>query len=647
MGLARNRCRSGTQMVLALAVLAASSVTFGVARPDGPTEALEATAAADPNLTITVAGPAQLRVGDAGEFAVNVENLGEAVDAEVTVEIYVGFLTSDVAVLTHTGAWTCESMGYAFSCTQPALAAGTSIDPIIGSITPTAVSDPLWVDVALRVAGSRFEAYDALLIDLVADVDLAILGARSGPILPGEPYEIGFTVSNEGSVSTDFLGPVEVQLDAFFWDGVSGGDGGITVSGVGWMCTAFVCQHPGPVPAAGSLPPIAATGTFTNAGRISATVTTPDELPNDNTFNYWVEPSIPNLAVYRSTTSPNPAPGANASVQFGVYDNSSSVTYAGEITLVIDTGYVGATATGGGWACGSFVNGRATCTRTTAGEFGYPTLMVSGTAPSSGSSIVTTATVSPGGWNTTDDRVTYTQPIAIPPGHLAVSLTSSLSALTYGGPFDATAVVSNDGLGDYTSPVRLRFSMPSGVAVAAGSGWTCTLSECTNSGPIVSGGALAPIVFTSSSASVFSAPNVSAGPQGGATTATAQLDLPIVRPDLSLSISSVADPVDEGSSTTFDYAVTNIGPGTAYGTTTVSISSSLVGSDRRRPARLGLRRRPVRRHGVHVDHADRTGCNGPVRAHGQRRRRLRRDGLGLGIGLDRHLLRFQLPEQQR
>ncbi|HEY3484411.1 MAG TPA: hypothetical protein VGK49_03460, partial [Ilumatobacteraceae bacterium] len=507
---------------------------------------------------VDLAGPTALDVGQPGRYTVDVTNHDvPATNLVLFVSTDGGFSSAQFAIVDD-GDWTCEGTAFV-QCLLPALASDTAAPTITLDMTPSeGATDPMTLFANLDVGQDSFG--DDVTVDISAAVDLEIVGTRP-TVVNGQPYTVPFVVSEVGSSDAPAAGPIEVLIDPFFFNGVSVTDGGVTVAGSGWSCAAFDCTHPGPVPAGGSLPALVASGTFTVEGSIQGSLLNGDDLFANNDVGVPIRPIDPDMVVIQG--SPFQPKRGQAITYVAGAQNGGDSPITSAFTLSLTSSLDAPTATGTGWTCTAFSGGAATCTypSTTLGQFqSLPLVTVGGTVPANATTLTGSATISPTGFRTNNDTRSFNVAVVIPPSDLAIDLTTTVTKVSPGGPFEATATVSNVGAGVATGTVTMSFSGPLTSLTASGSGWTCTATNCTHPGPVPAGGSLPVITLTgtvltnlvSGALSVFVSPG---GPGGNDSDF---VSLPLVRPDMTASLGSTTPTFDEGGQGTFTATITNV-----------------------------------------------------------------------------------------
>ncbi len=527
---------------------------------------------------VDVVGPTTLGLGESAQYTVTITNLD--VDAnDVTADVGASYTTASTALVSADG-WVCSQIPFAIqSCTRPALASGATATIVV---SVEALDGPL-----LSVRADVYDAAATIVGDAQVDVevegvaDLA-LSTTDPAVSAGAAYEASFLVRNVGSGSSDFAGPISVRFQRYFFDPETGtlGDGGVAVTGVGWTCDAFLaCSHPGPVVGGGQLPPLIASGVFDNDGIIAAVIDNEDDISGNNGASASVRIPGPDPSVTVRQSAPLTA--GNPGHFFVDVSNQGTGVATGPFTVVIDSDLESPVGTGSGWACST--TDVVTCTNASAAIEPYffaTPLSISGTVPAGVSTLLASATIAPGGVRSTNDTSTISVPVTIPPFDLTVDFTTDSSALTPGAPIELSAAISNVGVGEATGPVTLALQTSQVNGSVAGSGWTCAEDfsgwECIHPGPVPASTSLPDVTVTGTVDGYVSSGSMSATVSPGGNSAdnnSATLNLPIERADLEVTI--VADTIEfaEGTPGVFTATVTNLGPGIAHGSVTVTPSA--------------------------------------------------------------------------
>jgi len=174
---------------------------------------------------------------------------------------------------------------------------------------------------------------------------------------------------------------------------------------------------------------------------------------------------------------------------------------------------------------------------------------------------------------------------AAPPAAADLTISKSHSGNFVQGQAGATfsLAASNVGLGSTVGTVTVSDTLPAGLTATAigGTGWDCTLSTltCTRSDALAAGASYSSITLTvnvagDAPAAVINTAAVSGGGElnlnnnsAGDTATIAQT--PILVPDLTISKSHSGD-FEQGGTGSYTLTASNVGPGPAAGTVTVS-----------------------------------------------------------------------------
>jgi len=234
------------------------------------------------------------------------------------------------------------------------------------------------------------------------------------------------------------------------------------------------------------------------------------------------------------------------------------------------------TATGIGWTCGA-VGQIVTCTRATLLVGAAPSIAVKVTAPPTGGTISTSASVASDVADpdpTNNDATAGT--LVLTPADLGISISESPDPVAAGGALGYAIAVSNAGPGAATQ-LSVTDTLPAGVAFtsASGAGWSCSAV-----GQDVT--CLAPALAVSASSTILLA--VTAPTSGGTVTNTAQVSAMTpdsnaannaatttttvnAAADLAIAVADSPDPVLASGLLQYLIDVNNAGPNTASGIT--------------------------------------------------------------------------------
>ncbi|HEY0195153.1 MAG TPA: DUF11 domain-containing protein [Kofleriaceae bacterium] len=278
------------------------------------------------------------------------------------------------------------------------------------------------------------------------------------------------------------------------------------------------------------------------------------------------------------TAGPNPV-AASATLTYTIdVTNRGGLDAANlEITQRLPSGNVSfVDATGIGWTCAA-AGQVVTCTRAALLVGPAPSIAVRITAPPTGGSIQTTASVKSGTADpdATNDSATATA-VVLTPADLGVTISDAPDPVAAGGALTYTITVTNHGPGGSTG-IAVHDTLPAGVGFVSASGtdWLCTADNQDVSCVIPSLAVQASSVVTlhttapTSGGTISNTAQVTATTPDGATdnnTATTATSVNAAS-DLSIAVGDSPDPVL--ASHTLEYAidVTNNGPNTASGIT--------------------------------------------------------------------------------
>ncbi len=492
-----------------------------------------AVAAPGDGFEVTIAGPDLLALGDTGTYTIDVVN-NDVATGEVLLNLD-PYFTATIDV-TNANGWTCAPAFRGIGCTIASLDAGASAPTLTIELTPT-VAGPTYL-FADAISGDIF-GFGDISVTVTVESDLALSAPPA--TLTGTSYVAEFVVTNVGTGGSPFPGPVTVTINPRFTlePGVASVD--TVVGGTGWTCTDFVCTHPGPVPAAGSLPALVVSGTQVDSIFIAADLDTLDDNLSNNRASAFIALPGGDMTVFANPPF-QPIAGSPTSFGFSV-GNVGADSVSGAVSVAISTSLDNPTASGDDWTCGAFAAGSATCstdTRTFT-PFGPTSLIsVSGTVPVGAATVNATATVSPSGSRSNNDTATIATPtVGPPPAVLAIDAATAMTSLSPGAPFDAQATVSNPSTTEAVGTVTVTYSSPNADVTATGDGWTCGFGSCTNPGPVPALGALPTISFTgTTSAFPIDSPfRVTVLPGGASDT----ISLPITLADLAVTVTPTPD----------------------------------------------------------------------------------------------------------
>ena len=543
-----------------------------------------ASAAAGDGLAVALVGPSTIGVGVPTSYQLTVTNVDVSSAQNLSLDLYTGGFPPIPLAVTGSGGWTCRAVYLGYSnCTLATLASGVTTPTLTFTLTPTGQEGEDTSVEAFVAADSLGAGYQFISLTVTAPVDVTVSGTRPRGLSVGQAYSVPFVVSERGTSGQPAVGPVSVDFGPFFYDPATStsGSGGVTVvGGAGWTCVALQCDHPGPVPAGGSLPAITAGGTYQLAGEISATVDVgSDGLSFNNSVAVPIEPDGADLAVavYIPT---NAVAGAQSTMSVLVY-NTAKDPHTGPATVVLTTTMEAPSTSSLGWTCGSFTAGSATCTSSDPTE---SSLSVTGTIPFAATQVTGGSTVSPGGWRSTNDTQSLTRTV-LPSWNLAIALAAATPTFTAGSAFGYTVTVSNTSQTLAPGPVTITGNGTLGAVV--GTDWSCTVGigtfSCTNPNSVPAGTALPVLNWTGT---VFSG-------QTGSLTASASrqgpqdanplddsriVSTPVAPPNFDLAV-ALAGPASypSGGPATLTATVSNPGVGESPAPVTLLISSGLIG----------------------------------------------------------------------
>ncbi|MGK2948930.1 MAG: hypothetical protein ACSLFP_10170, partial [Acidimicrobiales bacterium] len=536
-----------------------------------------ASAAAGDAIGVVITGPSEVPAGDTATYTATITNLDEVTATGVVLDI--SRSSFGQVTLVDQGTLTCEGFGY-LSCELASLAPGATATVEL-SMTPDAFDQSpirLWAWVSSNLGSAQ----DELAVAITGAVDLVVAAERPTVAL-GEPYAVDLVVTEQGTDGLPAAGPVTVDvLPSFFVGGIST-DGGVTIAaGTGWTCDGPSCTHPGPVPAGGTLPPITASGTFTDEGTIITYLeATADDVPGNNQLNVPVRPVDPDLAV---SLFGAPATAGQPLTINGTVLNQGDTAFAGPAEIELTTTMVAPTASGPGWTCSAFVGGTATCTAGLAlDSFESTAFSIAGTAPTDAPNVTTTADVSPGGWRTTND---FTSTVTTVTGGAAFDLSIAVDGpaeVSSGGPVELTAVVANPSAFSAPGPITVDVSGDLFDVSGSGPGWSCEplfgSTVCTHGGPVGAGGVLPTLTLAGSapieaeSVEAF----VSVDPRGSNTANDVDSwSAVLTTPDLAVSLTDDGATFVEGDTGTYRVTVDNVGDGTAFEPVRVFVNTPFI-----------------------------------------------------------------------
>jgi uncharacterized repeat protein (TIGR01451 family) len=214
------------------------------------------------------------------------------------------------------------------------------------------------------------------------------------------------------------------------------------------------------------------------------------------------------------------------------------------------------------------------------------TFTISGTAPTSGTSITNSATANPpvgttdpdGGNNTGTATTTLLQP------QLTVTKAATPNPFTVGQSASYTITVSNGGAGPTAGNITIADTLPAGITLASATGtnWSCTGTttlSCTFTGTIAAGGSTTLTLDVTVGAGAANGNNSATASGGGdptcpaATRCTGTTTVPVnPSADIAVAKSVSNGSPNVGENVTFTITATNNGPNNATG---VAITDAL------------------------------------------------------------------------
>ena len=552
------------------------------------TDVVASAAQADLSLT-TAASPSTVFAGNNISYTQTITNNGPATATGVSFSEPIPANTTFSSFSAPAG-WTC-TVTTSVTCTNPSLAAGTSVDVIIvlnvaptvaaGTITATAsvsssASDPIASNNSTSVTTN---------VGVACDLTMTNSGTPS-PVAAGGTITYTQTVYNNGpsNCSTATVMEPTPANTTFFSAAV------VTTGGGTWTCpnTAPVsCTNP-------SVPP-GSTGTITTkytvggavaAGTIitdtvTAATTSRDTNLNDNTATSTIAVAggtQADLSVTNSA-SPNPvSPGSNITYTQSVTNNgpAAATTVAFSDPIPANTTVVSLTGPAG-WSC-SIATVPPSCTiaslaSATTANFSFVVTVNAGAA---GGTISQTDSVSSTADPNSANNSATASVQASPSADLSVTDSPNPVPVQAGNNIAYTQVITNSGPSTATT-VTLTESLPANttaVSLTGPAGWTCNVGTrtCTiaslGTGPTgnftftvtVNGGTAAGTAIndTVSVGSAVSDPN-----SANNTATAADVVATAAQADLVVTNSPSSTSVAPGTNVTYTQVVTNNGPSTA------------------------------------------------------------------------------------
>ncbi|WP_395684146.1 hypothetical protein, partial [Dokdonella sp.] len=410
--------------------------------------------------------------------------------------------------------------------------------------------------------------------------------ASPNPFTVGQPASYAITVQNTGSSST--IGNIVIA------DTLPTGITLSSTSGANWSCTGTTvlgCTFTGTLAAGANtvLTLNVTVGSTATTGNNSATASgggdgsCPAAARCTGTVTTPVTPS----ADIRSVKTGTASVGLGGALSYTVVVSNLGPSAANGTTFsdAVPAGVTSVAAScgtpTGGAACGTVnvAGNNVTSTITTLPSGGSVTFTITGTAPTSGTSVTNSATAQPPS-GTTDPvpgNNTGTATTNLLQPQLTVTKTATPNPFIVGQAASYTITVANGGAGPTAGNITVSDTLPAGITLASATGanWSCigtTALSCTYTGTIAAGGSTTLTLNVTVAASAANANNSATASGGGdptcpaAARCTGTTTVP-VNPSADIAVTKSVENAtpNVGDDVTFTVTVTNNGPNNATG----------------------------------------------------------------------------------
>ena len=449
------------------------------------------------DMSIRRNAPFSPAAGAPTSFTLDVSNVGtEATTTDLTVVITTSL---EIPVAAGVG-WTCTPfVAGSATCTRPSATYTpfSIVDAILVNGLVAATATRLTGSATITPSGSRstndVASFDVFVTPAAASLSIAATTAMTS-LSPGAPFQAVATVTNT-SATAPFAGPVQVAFPSSNVSAFGTGDG--------WTCspTTRTCDHPGPVAASASLPPITYTGTVASYLYEAPLVFT--LTPGGASARITLPIAVPDLAI---VVTPTPSTVIeNDPLQLDVaVSNVGAGDATGTVTVTISTPFAEPTIDANGWTCTSSYYLTCTYPGPTAASVSLPVFTISGIANDDYDGAVnSSAWVQLGGGYSDGNSANNSVQVAVPVTplvDLALSGTA-IGELSVGSTGTVDFTVVNRGVGTATSDVGVSISgnTLSDISVV-GTNWSCsaysTSAYCTYLGAAGPGETLPAIRYT-------------------------------------------------------------------------------------------------------------------------------------------------------
>ena len=438
-----------------------------------------------------LAGPDEVVANGLVSYTVTVGNDGSegTVGVDLTVSLWTG-MTLDASSGT---GWTCVGDATVQCRHDGAVGAGSESPELTLEVAVAADAYPEAYVVVQATSddelarGNPYNNTVDLALPVVGVADLVVDLTTADEFTVGTSAQYTVAVRNVGTVTATgtTTATVEVQPGLTLVD----------ATGAGWTCAvtgAAVCEHPGPVLAGASLPPLTLAADVGPSGVAyrEATATIARDGDPDVTISglhnsaHRLTPIVggPDLSLSLEALD-SAAPTRALRLRYRVHNSGDETSAAAVVTTPLPDGLTFDSFAGTGWDCASGA-GELTCTA--AG--GVPaaaslddlvvTLLLD--AATAGDDIEVAATVTiDGEVAPTDNSTALLLSVA---QAVDVSVSAGLpSPLSVGSDAELTIHVVNVGGLEVPGPLEVRAELPSGLTYrsVAGTGWTCTPDDAT------------------------------------------------------------------------------------------------------------------------------------------------------------------------